>query len=162
MKVGEAELAACCASRRWLAAVAAAPRGDLAALRETSRRVLRELEWADVEEALAAHPRIGERAEGRTREAGWSREEQSGVAGAEADLRAALVEGNRAYEQRFGHVFLIRASGRSALEMLRELRERLGNDAETERRVVRAELAEIVDLRLARLAAGRDAEGEGP
>lgn len=154
MELGEADLAACCASRRWQAAVAAPPRGDLAGLREASRRALAELEWPDVEEALAAHPRIGERAEGDAREDGWSRGEQSGVDRAGAELKAALIEGNRAYEERFGHVFLIRAAGRSALEMLGELRSRLGNDVETERNVVRAELAEIVDLRLVKLAEG--------
>ena len=154
----KADLAACCASRRWLAAVTAGPARDLAALRATSRRmVMDELDWADIEEALAAHPRIGERARGDAREAGWSRDEQSGVDDADADIRAALAEGNRAYEERFGHVFLIRASGRTAAEMLRELRTRLGNDVETERRVVRAELAGIVDLRLRKLAGERGA-----
>ncbi|WP_301175306.1 2-oxo-4-hydroxy-4-carboxy-5-ureidoimidazoline decarboxylase [Actinomadura geliboluensis] len=153
VELSEADLAACCASRRWIAAVAG--HRDLAALRAASRRALDELAWADVEEALAAHPRIGERAGGGGREAGWSRGEQSGMDGAAAELREALVEGNRAYEERFGHVFLIRASGRSALEMLAELRERLGNDAETERAVVRRELAEIVDLRLVKLAKER-------
>ena len=62
--------------------------------------------------------------------------------------RARIAEGNRAYEQRFGHVFLIRAAGRTADEMLAALTERLGNDPETERDVVRRELAEIVRLRL--------------
>ncbi|WP_242608926.1 2-oxo-4-hydroxy-4-carboxy-5-ureidoimidazoline decarboxylase [Actinomadura formosensis] len=151
MELSEADLAACCASRRWIAAVAG--QRDLDAVRAVSKRVLDELEWADVEEALAAHPRIGERMRGDAREAGWSRGEQSGMAGAAREVRDALVEGNRAYEERFGHVFLIRASGRSALEMLVDLRERLGNDARTEREVVRRELAEIVDLRLARLGA---------
>ncbi|MFA1540947.1 2-oxo-4-hydroxy-4-carboxy-5-ureidoimidazoline decarboxylase [Actinomadura monticuli] len=150
MELSEADLRACCASRRWVAAVAG--HRDLDALRAASRRALDELEWADVEEALAAHPRIGDRVGGGAREAGWSRGEQSGMDGAATGLRDALVEGNRAYEERFGHVFLIRASGRSALEMLADLRRRLGNDAETERQVVRRELAEIVDLRLAKLA----------
>ncbi|HLV73123.1 MAG TPA: 2-oxo-4-hydroxy-4-carboxy-5-ureidoimidazoline decarboxylase [Vulgatibacteraceae bacterium] len=160
MRLGERDLAACCASRRWLAAVAALPGGDLGELRRTSRRVLDELDWADIEEALAAHPRIGERAGGDGREADWSRREQSGLDGAAAALRAAFAEGNRAYEERFGHVFLIRASGRSAREMLDELLRRLGNDAGTERREVRAELAEIVDLRLLKLADGKPAEGK--
>jgi 2-oxo-4-hydroxy-4-carboxy-5-ureidoimidazoline decarboxylase len=68
------------------------------------------------------------------------------------------VEGNRAYEERFGHVFLICATGLSAAEMLAALRERLGNDVEAERAAVRAELAKIVDLRLARLAGGPEEE----
>lgn len=150
VELSEADLLACCASRRWVAAVSG--HGDLDALRAASKRVLDELEWPDVEEALAAHPRIGERARGEGREAGWSRGEQSGMDGAALELRDALAEGNRAYEERFGHVFLICASGRSGPEMLADLRERLGNDVETERDVVRREMAAIVDLRLARLA----------
>ncbi|MFB4311688.1 2-oxo-4-hydroxy-4-carboxy-5-ureidoimidazoline decarboxylase [Actinomadura sp. GTD37] len=150
MELSDADLTACCASRRWVAAVAG--QQDLGALREISKRVLDELAWADVEEALAAHPRIGDRVGGGAREAGWSRGEQSGMDGAAKELRDALVEGNRAYEERFGHVFLICASGRTALEMLADLRERLGNDAETERKTVRRELAAIVDLRLVKLA----------
>lgn len=149
MELSDAGLMACCASRRWIAAVAG--HEDLDALREASRRALDELEWSDVEEALAAHPRIGDRVGGEAREAGWSRGEQSGMDGAAKELRDALVEGNRAYEERFGHVFLICASGRSALEMLADLRERLGNDVRTEREVVRRELAAIVDLRLVKL-----------
>ncbi|MGI5203558.1 2-oxo-4-hydroxy-4-carboxy-5-ureidoimidazoline decarboxylase [Spirillospora sp. CA-108201] len=145
------ELAACCASRRWIAAVAGRPYPGLAALRAASRRALDGLEWADVEEALAAHPRIGERVGGAAPEARWSRGEQAGAAAADADVQEALIAGNRAYEERFGHVFLIRASGRSGKEMLAALRERLGNDPAAERDAVRRELAEIVDLRLARL-----------
>ncbi|MEU9840855.1 2-oxo-4-hydroxy-4-carboxy-5-ureidoimidazoline decarboxylase [Actinomadura sp. NPDC048032] len=145
------ELAACCASRRWIAAVGGRAYPDLAALRAASRRALDGLDWADVEEALAAHPRIGDRVGGGTLEARWSRGEQAAARAAETDVQNALVAGNRAYEERFGHVFLIRASGRSALEMLAALRERLGNDPAAERDAVRRELAEIVDLRLARL-----------
>ena len=62
--------------------------------------------------------------------------------------RSALVEGNRAYEERFGHVFLIRAAGRSPEEMLGELRRRLGNDEETERRETTEQLAQITALRV--------------
>lgn len=154
MRLGERDLAACCASRRWLAAVAALPGDDLGELRRTSRRVLDELDWADIEEALAAHPRIGERAGGDGREADWSRREQAGLDGAAAELRAAFAEGNRAYEERFGHVFLIRAAGRSAQEMYDALQARLAHDETTERSVVRDELAEIVRLRLVKLVSG--------
>jgi 2-oxo-4-hydroxy-4-carboxy-5-ureidoimidazoline decarboxylase len=139
----EQELLTCCASRRWAdELLARRPYRDLDAMRALSARVLAELEWADVEQAMAAHPRIGERA------AGWSRDEQSGVAGADAEVREDLAAGNLAYEERFGHVFLICAAGLSAETILTRLRERLGNDPETERGVVRAELGKIVDLRL--------------
>ena len=67
---------------------------------------------------------------------------------ADAEVRAALVEGNRAYEERFDHVFLIRAAGRSPREMLAELRRRLANDVETERAEVTEQLAQITALRL--------------
>jgi 2-oxo-4-hydroxy-4-carboxy-5-ureidoimidazoline decarboxylase len=140
----ERELLACCASRRWARELLARrPYADLAGLRAVSARVLVELTWADVEEALAAHPRIGERAAGQDREAAWSREEQAG-----AEVGEDLVAGNQVYEERFGHVFLIHATGLSAETMLTTLRARLGNDQETERQVVRAELGKIVDLRL--------------
>ncbi|MCO5995333.1 2-oxo-4-hydroxy-4-carboxy-5-ureidoimidazoline decarboxylase [Actinoallomurus rhizosphaericola] len=149
----EADLLACCASRRWARTVAAGRYDDLAALRAASARALAELDWDDVLEALAAHPRIGDRANGGGDVARWSRGEQSGLDTMTEDVRRALLEGNLAYEKSFGHVFLIRATGRGATEVLAELRARLRNDVETERRVARAELTEIVDLRLAALAA---------
>ncbi|MCO6008031.1 2-oxo-4-hydroxy-4-carboxy-5-ureidoimidazoline decarboxylase [Actinoallomurus purpureus] len=152
----EAELLACCASRRWARAVAAGRHDDLAALRTASARALAGLGWDDVLEALAAHPRIGDRPDGAGREARWSRGEQSGMDAAAAEIRRAMVEGNLAYEERFCHVFLICATGRSAAELLAELRARLDHDVETERRVVRAELSKIVDLRLVGLVTEGD------
>lgn len=140
----EHDLLACCASRRWADEILARrPYHDLARLRGVSEQVLRAMDWADVEHALAAHPRIGERGAGGSREAGWSREEQAGAAPSED-----LVAGNVVYEERFGHVFLICATGLSGEEMLTALRERLGNDPAAERDVVREELRKIVDLRL--------------
>ncbi len=145
----ERELLACCASRRWAdELLARRPYHDVAGLRRVSRAVVDRLTWDEIEEALAAHPRIGERAAGPGREAGWSRAEQAGAAGASRETQEDLVAGNRAYEERFGHVFLICATGLSGEDMLRALRERLGNDPDTERDVVRAELDKIVDLRL--------------
>jgi 2-oxo-4-hydroxy-4-carboxy-5-ureidoimidazoline decarboxylase len=140
----EQDLLACCASRRWAdELLARRPYHDLAQLRSVSEQVLRALEWADVEQALAAHPRIGERATGNSTEAVWSRDEQAGATPSD-DLAA----GNVAYEERFGHVFLICATGLSGEEVLTALRTRLGNDPATERDVVREELRKIVDLRL--------------
>lgn len=140
----EDELLACCASHRWAATVAAGrPYASVAELLAAAGAAVRDLDWADVEEALNAHPRIGDRPAGAL-----SAREQSGVLDAD---RNALAEGNVAYERRFGHVFLICASGRGSGEMLAELRERLGNDPETERAVVHGELAKITELRLRRL-----------
>ena len=92
--------------------------------------------------------RLGERRLGSTTEDRWSRSEQAGALALDTDVQERLAEGNRRYEERFGHVFLIRAAGRSAEEMLAALEERLGHDDDTERDVVRRELAEIVRLRL--------------
>lgn len=140
----ERDLLACCASRRWAdELLARRPYPDLATLRQVSATVLAQLDWTDVEQALAAHPRIGERAEGAGREVAWSREEQADAAAGE-DLAAA----NSVYEERFGHVFLVFATGLSGEEVLTALRTRLGNDPATERDVVREELRKIVDLRL--------------
>jgi 2-oxo-4-hydroxy-4-carboxy-5-ureidoimidazoline decarboxylase len=77
-----------------------------------------------------------------------SRSEQSGVDTSDDDVQRRLTEGNRAYEERFGHVFLIRAAGRSAEEILEQLTERLGNDADTERANAARNLREIAALRL--------------
>ena len=153
----EVELLACCASPRWAAEVAARrPYPDLDTLQRVGDAALAALAWPDVLQALAAHPRIGDRAAGGGREAGWSRSEQAAAAGqlgADDLLAAEVAEGNAEYERRFGHVFLICASGRGAGEVLAALGERLGNDVATERAVVREELRKIVRLRLARLVA---------
>jgi len=141
----------CCASRAWVAAVVAGrPYGDLAALTAAADAALAALDWGGVREALDAHPRIGERAAGSGTEAGWSRGEQSAAATADERIAAELRAGNVAYEQRFGHVFLICATGRGAAEILAALNVRLGHDPALERVVVRAELQAIVRLRLAK------------
>jgi 2-oxo-4-hydroxy-4-carboxy-5-ureidoimidazoline decarboxylase len=150
----ERELLACCAAPAWACAVATGrPYQDLPALRAAADSALAALTWPDIVQALAAHPRIGQRAEGEAREAAWSRAEQSGMATAEEDTKAALAQANREYEQRFDHVFLIFATGRSPAEMLEAARARLANDEATEREVVRGELAKITRLRLERLVA---------
>ena len=116
-----------------------------------AEQLARTLSWQQVTTALAAHPRIGDRVAGSSAEATASRREQSGMADADDALRTAMVEGNRAYEERFGHVFLIRAAGRSAAEMLAELQRRLGNSAEAERAEVTEQLAQITALRVRQL-----------
>jgi len=102
----------------------------------------------EIEAALAHHPRIGERADGESREASMSRSEQAGVDPADAAVQAALREGNRAYEERFGRVFLIRAAGRSADDILAALQDRLTHTDDEEDRVVAQQLREIALLRL--------------
>ncbi|MCE3552784.1 2-oxo-4-hydroxy-4-carboxy-5-ureidoimidazoline decarboxylase [Pseudonocardia sp. RS11V-5] len=148
------QLTACNASRRWVEELLRhRPYAGADSLLEAADRAARELCWDDVREALDAHPRIGDRASGSSREARWSRGEQAAVATADAEVTEALREANAAYERRFGHVFLIRAAGRGPEEMLTELHRRLGNDEATERAETTAQLAEITRLRLARLLA---------
>ena len=142
-------LLAVCHSRRWAERVAAGrPYQDLEALRAAADRVWTELDPADWLEAFRAHPRIGESG---GRSAGWSRQEQAGVGGADADLRQRLAAGNAEYEARFGHVFLISAAGRDAAEILAALQDRLGNDPGTELRVAAGEHRRITRLRLEQL-----------
>jgi 2-oxo-4-hydroxy-4-carboxy-5-ureidoimidazoline decarboxylase len=142
-------LRACNAAPRFSAElVAGRPYRDVETLVARAEDVARALPWEDVAIALAVHPRIGDRVEGSSAEAESSRREQSSMTGADAATRDALMEGNRAYEERFDHVFLIRASGRSPEEMLAELRRRLGNDEETERAEVTEQLAQITAMRV--------------
>jgi 2-oxo-4-hydroxy-4-carboxy-5-ureidoimidazoline decarboxylase len=142
-------LRACNAAPRFAAEVAAGrPYRDVETLVARAEEVTRAWPWKDVVIALAAHPRIGDRVEGASAEAESSRREQSSMADADDAVRAELVEGNKAYEERFDHVFLIRASGRTPQEMLTELRRRLDNDEETERPEVTEQLAQITALRV--------------
>ena len=108
---------------------------------------------ADVDAALSAHPRIGDRAEGSSAEATWSRQEQASVGEADAAVQARLRDGNVAYEQRFDRVFLVRAAGRTPAQILTELERRLGNDPQSEQREVVDQLAQITRLRLEKLLA---------
>jgi 2-oxo-4-hydroxy-4-carboxy-5-ureidoimidazoline decarboxylase len=114
----------------------------------TARSAAHPFTAAELEEALAHHPRIGERADGASAEAHLSRTEQAGL-DLDDDVQVQLKEGNRAYEQRFGRVFLIRAAGRSSGEILASLRARLDNDVETEDGVVADQLRQIALVRLA-------------
>lgn len=137
-------LAVCLAVPRWIEEVdAGRPYPDELALLAVAGTVAEQLTDDELDMALARHPRIGERSPAVGAEAAHSRAEQAGVFPA-AELRAA----NAAYEQRFGRVFLIRAAGRSGSEIMAELRRRLGNDHESERRETVAELTEIALIRL--------------
>jgi len=145
-------LRACNAAPRFAAEVAAGrPYPDVDTLVARAEAVTRALPWDDVAIALAAHPRIGDRVDGASAEAESSRREQRSMDTADDAVRAQLVEGNKAYEDRFDHVFLIRASGRSPDEMLSELRRRLAHDEETERAEVTEQLAQITALRVKEL-----------
>src|SRR6266581_2694300 len=139
---------ACCASRTFAKAIAdGRPYPDPAALLAAVDTAFNALSWDDIVEAMSEHPRIGDRAV----RGGMSAAEQSGAAAAGDEVRQGLADGNVAYEQRFGHIFLICASGLSGQEMLDQLRDRLGHDQDAERVVVRAELLKITRLRATKL-----------
>ena len=145
----------CCGSREWVRRMLARrPFGSVDALLAAADEVWWALAPDEWLEAFAHHPRIGERqaaaAQGATAR-GWSAEEQRGAAAAGDDVKAALAEGNREYERRFGHIYLVCATGKSAPEMLDLLRQRLTNDPATELRVAAAEQAKITRLRLRKL-----------
>jgi 2-oxo-4-hydroxy-4-carboxy-5-ureidoimidazoline decarboxylase len=148
----ERELLSCCAAPAWARAVAAGrPYPDLAAALAAADAASARLSWGGIAQALAAHPRIGERPSGTGLAVVWSRREQAGMATAGEETAAALLAANKAYEERFGHVFLVSASGRTPEELLAAARARLGNDPAGERDVVREELRKIARLRLERL-----------
>lgn len=143
------ELLGVCASKRWADAVAERrPFADGDALQLTARDVWRNLEPADWRASLDGHPRIGESG-GSAAE--HSRREQAGMASASDLTRMQIADGNRRYEQRFDHVFLIAAAGREPTEILAELDRRLENSADEELREVRTEHEKITRLRLDRL-----------
>jgi OHCU decarboxylase len=146
------ELFGCFADRGWAARVAAGrPYRDLAALWAAAEGA-----WLDVApsawlDAFKAHPRIGE---GGGHSPRTSEREQRLVNQASHKTLAALSEENRRYEARFGHVFLIAASGRTAGEVLAAMRRRIGNDPATELEVAAAEHRKITRIRLQRLLGG--------
>lgn len=171
-------LGGCCGARRWVEGMLVRrPFAEGATLFGAAEEVWWSLAEEDWLEAFSHHPRIGERKAARTaisqesisqgaatsaatsrviaeasaKSQEWSRQEQAAVASADESLQAALEAGNRAYEEKFGYVFLIRAAGRGGEEILAELRRRLNNDAAAEIRQAASQQAEITALRLAKL-----------
>lgn len=137
----------CCSSSIWARRVAGSrPFATRDQLLDRADRVLAELPEAEIDQALDGHPRIGAKADNAS-----SKREQAAVQTAGSDVLTSLAEANRKYEAQFGHVYLVCATGRSAQELLGILDERLGNDPETERRVLRVELAKINRIRLNRM-----------
>lgn len=134
--MNEEEAFSCLASRRWARAVADGVEADVA------MNALTDEEWLG---AIKAHPRIGERG------GADSTKEQSRAMQAPSATLAELAAENQRYEERFGHVFLIFASGRGADEILAELRRRMSNDPATELTEAKRELRKIAHLRLEKL-----------
>jgi OHCU decarboxylase len=154
LSAGEAanEILACCGSQAWARWMAARrPFATESALLAASDEVWRGASEADWFEAFRAHPRIGEKKAEQNapkQSASWSAEEQSTAEAGEADVKAALAEGNREYEQKFGRIFIVCATGKSSGEILQILRQRLRNDDATELREAAEQQRQITQLRL--------------
>ncbi|WP_441249090.1 2-oxo-4-hydroxy-4-carboxy-5-ureidoimidazoline decarboxylase [Kitasatospora sp. McL0602] len=137
-----------CSSPSWAEAVAGSrPWADRAALLAANAAAMAALTTGDLADAMAGHARIGKPKAGDA----TSEREQAGIQGVDSALLDELHEANAAYEAKFGHVFLICATGRTAATMLGSLRERYPNDAPAEAEIVRGELRKINDIRINRL-----------
>jgi OHCU decarboxylase len=138
----------CCGSSRWAAQMSAArPFADVAALSAAAERIGSTLDREDWFEAFAAHPKIGAGRAG----ASWSEQEQASVALAADETLRRLAEANRAYETRFGYIFIVCATGKTAGEMLTLLERRLRHDAGDELEIAAEEQRKITRLRLTKL-----------
>jgi OHCU decarboxylase len=151
----ESEFLKCCGSKKWAnAMVAARPFASAEAMFDEADALFASLSDRDWLEAFRAHPKIGEKkaatAQSDTAQK-WSAQEQSQTANAAAAVMEALAQGNRAYLQRFGFIFIVCASGKTADEMLATLNARMANDAGVELRVAAEEQRKITQLRLQKL-----------
>ncbi len=147
-----AALTRCCGSGRWVAGMMARrPWASAEALYADAEATWADLGHDDFLEAFAHHPRIGARAD-QTDDA-WARQEQARVGDADGETRRSLVDANEQYLQRFGYIFIVCATGKSAAEMLALLEARLGNDPARELAIAAGEQARITRLRLEKLAA---------
>jgi len=146
------EILSCCGSTAWAERLTQRrPFAQAAALLAASDEIWRSLTPADWREAFRSHPRIGESSASSpapARSAAWSEQEQDRVTNAADDLKSALADANRAYEEKFGYIFIVCAAGKSAAEILAILRRRMQNDKETEIREAAEEQRLITQLRL--------------
>jgi 2-oxo-4-hydroxy-4-carboxy-5-ureidoimidazoline decarboxylase len=146
------EILDCCGSRTWAQQLAARrPFADQASLIRASDEIWNGLPPSDWNEAFAKHPRIGEKkapVSASPQSVAWAAQEQQQTENADSQVRAELAEANREYEKRFGRVFIVCATGKSASEMLHILRHRLENDELSELRVSAGEQRKITNIRL--------------
>lgn len=158
-QLAEAALLACCGSTRWARRmVLRRPFDQIEDLLAASDHIWGELAPEDWREAFSRHPKIGESTGQVARELApkddtaqaqaWSAQEQSAVRMMSELTRAALAEANRVYEERFGYIFIVCATGKTAEEMLAILRQRLQNDPDTELQIAAEEQRQITELRL--------------
>ena len=149
------ELLQCCGSKRWAHEMAnRRPYQSLEALIRTANGIWWSLQPADWLEAFRSHPKIGEKkaaesVSSQSRE--WSGQEQAGVSQASQETVDSLATLNRAYEQKFGFIFIICATGKSSEDMLSALRERVEHDPAAELRIAAGEQSKITELRLRKL-----------
>ena len=154
---GEAsqEFLKCCGSKRWAEAMTARrPYESIEELTRTANEIWWSLEQSDWLEAFRSHPKIGEKRAAETvseQAQKWSGQEQAAVQTAGQQTLDSLADLNHGYEARFGFIFIVCATGKSAGEMLALVRERLQNDIETELPVAAAEQAKITEIRLKKL-----------
>jgi OHCU decarboxylase len=153
----EAELMKCCASGDWARRMATArPFASLEQLIQAADRIWWSLEPRDWLEAFHSHPKIGEKkaaAPTSVHAQRWSEAEQSGIRDPAQETINALAQLNREYEEKFGYIFIVCATGKSSEQMLAILRARLENPAGQELRIAAAEQAKITELRLRKLVA---------
>ena len=151
----EAELLRCCGSGRWVREmISRRPFESSEELFRITHKVWWSLSESDWKEAFTHHPKIGDIESLRKKfagTAGWAAGEQAGAAGAPEETLKSLAEGNRLYEEKFGYIFIVCATGKSAEEMLSILRTRLPNSREAEIKIAAGEQAKITRLRLEKL-----------
>ena len=151
----QSEFSRCCGCQRWAAALAQArPFASEAALYERAEALWAQTGPEEWREAMTHHPRIGDVSRLREKfkaSGAWSEQEQQGMRGAGEDVVQALADGNREYEARFGFIFLVCATGKSAGQMLGLLRERMNNPPDQELRVAAGEQGKITRIRLEKL-----------
>ena len=136
----------CCGSSAWVTGMMELfPVGSETGLYAVASLVWRECTEEDWLEAFRAHPKIGERVTGVTAA------EQAGTSGADSKVLEELAEGNKKYFEKFGYIFIVCATGKSAVEMLGLLRERLGNEPEEEILIAMGEQEKITKIRLEKL-----------
>jgi OHCU decarboxylase len=157
----EKRLLECCGSTNWARRMAAQrPFRATREILEAADRIWWDLGREDWLEAFDRHPKIGERSAARTapeQTRRWSEQEQAGAARAPGDVLATLADANRAYQARFGYIFIVCAAGKSGEEMLALLRARLQNDPSSELRIAAEEQRKITRLRLEKLLRGSEA-----
>lgn len=151
----EKELLQCCGSSRWAQQmVKGRPYSQLETMLVSANEIWWSLQPADWLEAFRSHPRIGEKKAATSvsdQSRQWSGQEQAGVRDASREAVDSLAKLNQAYEQKFGFIFIICATGKSSDEMLAALRKRLENDPVTELPIAAAEQNKITELRLKKL-----------